>query len=58
MPGEEVAGLRASSWWISGTWSSSTGVAELERDEGIEVQEDWYSFAAVAEVIVFLSENS
>lgn len=39
-------------------WSSFAGEAELERDEGTEVQEDWYSFAAVAEVIVFSSENS
>lgn len=54
MPGAEVAGLRASSWWISGAWSSSAGEAELDHDEGTEVQEDWYSLAAVAEVIVFL----
>lgn len=58
MPGVEVAGLRSSSWWISGAWSSSAGEAELEQDEGTEVQENWYSFAALAEVIVFSSENS
>lgn len=40
MPGVEVAGLRASSWWISGAWSSSAAEAEVEHDEGTEVQED------------------